>query len=262
IEICGIENVATSDRIINGVEASPNQFPWTVFIIIHVGHQIGSCTGSVISKNFVLTAAHCLEGVSKAEIYAGTHDTSLESEPHRQYRVSENLHVHPDYVHDFHYYENDIGLIELDKELEFNDFVRPACLPTFADVDTDLVDKNTTITGWGRILGEPNYLMVPQLRYATDVPIISNYVCRESYGNTINSNIICLDGFSVQKFTCHGDSGGPLNFEVSDGKYMQIGVANFGGGKTCVSIKPLGFARVSGFLEWIESTTGIKVDSE
>ncbi|CAB4059914.1 unnamed protein product [Lepeophtheirus salmonis] len=124
-EICGIENVATSDRIINGIEASPNQFPWAVFIKIHIGHQIGTCTGSVISKNFILTAAHCLQGVSKAEIYAGTHDYSLESEPHRQYR--------------------------LDEELEFNDFVRPACLPTLADVDTNLVGENTTISGWGRI---------------------------------------------------------------------------------------------------------------
>uniref|UniRef100_A0A0K2VL11 Peptidase S1 domain-containing protein n=1 Tax=Lepeophtheirus salmonis TaxID=72036 RepID=A0A0K2VL11_LEPSM len=54
----------------------------------------------------------------------------------------------------------------------------------------------------------------------------------------------------------------PLSLEVSEGKYMQIGVTNFGGGRTCVSITPVGLARVSGFLEWIESTIGIKVDSE
>ncbi|XP_040579539.1 brachyurin [Lepeophtheirus salmonis] len=261
-EICGIENVATSDRIINGIEASPNQFPWAVFIKIHIGHQIGTCTGSVISKNFILTAAHCLKGVSKAEIYAGTHDYSLESEPHRQYRVSENLHVHPNYVNTLFTYQNDIGLIELDEELEFNDFVRPACLPTLADVDTNLVGENTTISGWGRIRGEPNPLIVPQLMYATDVPVMSNDVCRMSYGSIINEKIICLNGYSVQKFTCNGDSGGPLNHEVSEGKYTQIGVTNFGADTTCVSRKPVGFARVSSFLEWIESTTGIKVDSE
>lgn len=46
-------------RIINGEEASPNQFPF------HVGvkSEKGLCGGSLISEEYVLTAAHCTFGL-------------------------------------------------------------------------------------------------------------------------------------------------------------------------------------------------------
>eukprot|EP00096_Caligus_rogercresseyi_P002681 TRINITY_DN14919_c0_g1_i1.p1 TRINITY_DN14919_c0_g1~~TRINITY_DN14919_c0_g1_i1.p1 ORF type:complete len:231 (+),score=55.90 TRINITY_DN14919_c0_g1_i1:35-694(+) len=218
------------------------------------------CTGSVISKNHILTAGHCLKGVNKAEVYVGTHDYELADEPHRQYRVSTNINPHPNFVNNMFDYKNDIGIITLDEELEFNDFVRPACLPTLADNQETFLGDNTTITGWGRIKGDPMPQSTSQLMFATGVPVIGNSICRLSYGSIINDRIICLDGYSVQKFTCNGDSGGPLNLEVSEGKYKQIGVTNFGGDRTCIGKRPIGFARVSSYLEWIQEVTGLQVE--
>ena len=49
------ENILT--KIIDGTETSINEYPWTVSLQIADGHI---CGGSLISENWVLTAAHCI----------------------------------------------------------------------------------------------------------------------------------------------------------------------------------------------------------
>lgn len=52
---------------------------------------------------------------------------------------------HPDYKPPAKY--NDIALLKLDRRVEFNEFIRPACLYA-----RDTFDVNKTVaTGWGRI---------------------------------------------------------------------------------------------------------------
>ena len=46
-------------RIINGTPAVPCQFPWMVAVITDNQYF---CGGSLISKQWVLTAAHCVQG--------------------------------------------------------------------------------------------------------------------------------------------------------------------------------------------------------
>lgn len=57
-----------------------------------------------------------------------------------------------------------------------------------------------------------------------------------------------------------GDSGGPLVIEIDDA-YTQIGVVSFGAAAGCELGYPDGFARVTSFLDWIETNSGIKIES-
>jgi secreted trypsin-like serine protease len=57
LDICGIEN-ANSHKIVGGHEAKPNQFPWLVALFA----DRWFCSASIISDEFVLTAAHCVDG--------------------------------------------------------------------------------------------------------------------------------------------------------------------------------------------------------
>merc|ERR1712215_80895 len=46
-------------RIIGGEEAPPHEFPWQISLR-NLGSHI--CGGSIINKNQVITAAHCVQG--------------------------------------------------------------------------------------------------------------------------------------------------------------------------------------------------------
>ena len=53
-----------------------------------------------------------------------------------------------------------------------------------------------------------------------------------------------------------GDSGGALVVQ-KDGGFVQIGVVSFGLTGGCASGAPTGFARVTSFVNWIRSNTGL-----
>ena len=70
------DSVGASDRIINGHVVDYGDIPWQVFILIFDNGRSSYCGGVLISKEHVLTAAHCLKS-SRPENYVirlGEHD--------------------------------------------------------------------------------------------------------------------------------------------------------------------------------------------
>jgi hypothetical protein len=57
-------SIENNGRIVGGVEALPNEFPWQAYLQVEtVGNNGGyySCGGSLIADKWILTAAHCLD---------------------------------------------------------------------------------------------------------------------------------------------------------------------------------------------------------
>ena len=79
---CGVEGPAVEKegRIVGGVEATPHTWPWQVALFID---DAWFCGGSIISENYVLTAAHCADGASYFDVMAGAHNVRESSEPNR-----------------------------------------------------------------------------------------------------------------------------------------------------------------------------------
>jgi len=255
---CGIEGPPIKrDRIVGGFEAEENQWPWEVALFID---DAWFCGGSLISENYVLTAAHCVDGASYFDILAGAHNVREPSEPNRVEITSFNGWTHPQWSpNDL---SNDIALIELPSPIEFNDYIKPSCLPK----DGDVVNPGDLITciGWGKP-SDTSGGISPVLRMVQDLPSISNDDCNDIYG-IVGPGVFCIDT-TGGKGTCNGDSGGACmkrfeaqshgNSDAPGDKWKQVGIVSFGSSAGCEVGYPAGFTRTEFYIEWLCSETGV-----
>ncbi|XP_066950882.1 uncharacterized protein [Macrobrachium rosenbergii] len=243
---CGIADISVS-RIVGGQAASVGEYPFIA--LIKVGGSV--CGGSLIKRDWVVTAAHCfvLTGATEADVYLGAHSYSnVGSDPNAQRFVSSSITTHPDY--DKISQDNDIALIYLGRQATFNSRVKPICLGAAQDVNAG--DK-AVVAGWGVL--ESGSTVVSDILQEVAVDITSATRCSSLYQNTyfISENMICT--LTKGKDACQGDSGGPLVKQTSGGRWALVGVVSFGEG--CANPdKPGVYTKVSNYINWITTTTG------
>jgi len=142
----------------------------------------------------------------------------------------------------------DFSLLKLSTPITFNNKIRPACLPTATSGDFAGVDA--IVSGWGTTSSNGN--QATSLREVT-VQTMTNTQCRQSYGSTINTSMLCAAVNGGGKDSCQGDSGGPLTTNVS-GRYTLIGVVSWGRG-CALAAYPGVYARMTSVSSWITATT-------
>lgn len=239
----GEEDSSRDHRIIGGTEATPNKYSFAVSLSDSKGHF---CGGSLITKNVVLTAAHCAGGQYSAIL--GRHD--LRSRNDGQEISMKKEIPHPNY--DDWTTDNDFMLVVLSS-------------PAILSSDVQLVDLNSansepsvgdqvTVMGWGDTDISSASRLSDVLMHVK-VKCISNDECdastdgRDSYKDQITQNMLCAEHRQA-KDSCQGDSGGPL-VEEARGVVKQVGVVSWGIG--CASDHfPGVYARVSKAFNWIE----------
>jgi secreted trypsin-like serine protease len=128
---CSINSTVVS-RIVNGEPAQTGAWGWAV--LLKLGPFM--CGGSIVSRSWIITAAHCVEGItaSQVTVYAGSNILWSSSQTrHALYIVA-----HPNYNSTA--FTNDIALIKLAYPLVMNDpSIHAICLPSV----------NSTILGTG-----------------------------------------------------------------------------------------------------------------
>lgn len=243
---CGRANRGTG-KIIGGVQAEPNEFPWQVGLVAlsSTGEVEGFCGGSLVSEDAVLTAAHCVVGAKKIGLFLGAHDIDSTSETNRVYVESDRFDVHPDW--NDNNLKGDIALVHLPDPVTFNDYIRPICLPP-AGLQTQPGDE-AIATGWGRFRDGS---VLSNILRKVSLTMISNQQCRTVFP-TVSDEMLCTRG-PDNKGVCDGDSGGPLAVVDSDGIYIQIGITSFGSAIGCETGLPNGFTRVASYRHWISAS--------
>lgn len=88
-----------------------------------------------MNNNFVLTAAHCIEGATDGTVILGAHDISNPNEPNQiRVRVQpQHLVMHEGW--DPSIIRNDVAVIRLPNPVTFNTAIQPVSLPTSAELN-------------------------------------------------------------------------------------------------------------------------------
>lgn len=228
-------------RIVGGVEVDISEVPFQISLQYGSSHI---CGGSLISKNRVLTAAHCTSGSSASSL-----KVRIGSSTHAKGGILvqvKKITQHPKY--NSNTIDYDFSVLELAEYDNKNLVSGVAKLPK----QNQSVNDGTLvrISGWGNTQSssESN----KNLR-AVEVPIVSQDVCNRAYSayGGVTARMICAGLTQGGKDSCQGDSGGPLAL-----KDTLIGVVSWGYG--CAQPKYPGvYARVPAVADWVREVAGL-----
>ncbi|XP_013098895.2 venom protease [Stomoxys calcitrans] len=251
------QNVRKCDQsfIVGGEKADPKEFPFMALLIYQRGGESPSyiCGGSLISSKFVLSAAHCFYQPRNPNIIRlGELDYGRTDDDASPVNIAIKKYTnHEGYNHlgdKFH----DIAVVELEREVQFNDYIMPICLP--------LVDGRAftqfLAAGWGAVkdFGESSsHLLKVKLDIFDDNECLGHI--DTDADQAINTTIqMCAGSHHYARDTCTGDSGGPLFVDHPDYNclHLILGVTSFSHGG-CANIGyPAFYGRISEYVDWIE----------
>uniref|UniRef100_A0A1Y1LL33 CLIP domain-containing serine protease n=1 Tax=Photinus pyralis TaxID=7054 RepID=A0A1Y1LL33_PHOPY len=266
-DVCGQD---PSKRIVGGQLTELRQFPWLVLLEYDKPTGRGfHCGGSLINKNYVLTAAHCIVNIPRSwrlvSVRLGEHQLDADPDCEDGDRpgfedcadspidipVSE-VTLHQQYARREIAKPNDIALVRLSTPVTYSKSISPICLPTKPEfLNNRFNGAVMTVAGWGRTENSTQ----SNTKLKLDVPITQDAECRQIYernGATLTDKQICAGGRKGQD-SCSGDSGGPLMYLERQPDYIWylFGIVSFGPTRCGTAAFPGIYTFVPKYLSWI-----------
>ncbi|NWX35650.1 ACRO protein, partial [Notiomystis cincta] len=252
---CGLRPL-TSDaergmtRVVGGTSAETGAWPWLVSIqdpsVAGTGHL---CGGSLISVQWVLTAAHCFassRNISAMRLLIGATQLT-QAGSGAEVRLIKRLLLHKEY--DSADQSNDIALLELNEPVQCSPYVQLVCVP---NATVNVAELETCyVAGWGATTARSQ--ITSDVLQEAKVHLISVEVCNSSewYAGDIHAHNLCAGYPEGGIDTCQGDSGGPLMCKDNSADFFWVvGVTSWGRG--CARAKQPGiYTSVQHFYDWI-----------
>lgn len=246
----GIDDPTAEWFIVNGEEIAEDTYPELVQLFIpRPSGNRQMCTATILNERWVLTAAHCFEGINddaKPGVVTYFHNDEA-GEPVEREFAGETFFVHPWFRLKTAYNptlgnEYDVALVRMAEPIEAPD---GEALPT-----ANLVHQSDPIPTTGRAIvagrGTYKFLVNPQdpqggkyeidplTMRSAEVPVTRcpdrvhvciNHTLPPERFPYIPDNVSLHGPWYRQPSVCFGDSGGPL-FVYNGQERKQVGIAN------------------------------------
>uniref|UniRef100_A0A8C7KB59 Peptidase S1 domain-containing protein n=1 Tax=Oncorhynchus kisutch TaxID=8019 RepID=A0A8C7KB59_ONCKI len=118
--------------IVGGKDAQKGRWPWIVYLLITDDTGIFNCGGSLLTEEWVLTAAHCVDPLNEPSVFYRTISRIVS---HPQYQRLAQLH--------------NIALVKMSEKVSFSSLVKPMPLPKPSDAFRPRL--KCFVAGWGEV---------------------------------------------------------------------------------------------------------------
>lgn len=258
-----------TQKIVGGSITEIDEFPWMVLLEYRLpnGRVTTGCGGVLISRRYVLTASHCVNGKdvpstwTLASVRLGEYDTTTNPDCVQDDEdvvcadevvsipVAERI-PHEAYKPLSRDQRNDIALLRLSRDVTFTSFIKPICLPSSLSFGEMLF-----VAGWGKTENNTN----SNIKLKLNLPLADKTACARLYSNSgirLGNSQICAGG-ERGKDSCRGDSGGPLmalgQDDRGNARFSCVGVVSFGPTPCGMPGWPGVYTRVIDYVPWILS---------
>ena len=218
--------------VVGGTAVPDGKYP---FVVALLDKRYGSsvyqqqfCGASLVDRDSVLTAAHCVRGNTASNLRVTVGRTVLSS-TQGQIRNVSRINIHGSYnprTNEAY----DVAVLKLSSPVSG---ISPIKVATASQDGLETPGREATVAGWGNTVAQPvsgssagDY---PDRMREAQVPIVSDTSAKRTYGSSYVSSLMVAAG-ATGKDTCQGDSGGPMFAFVSGSGYTQIGITSFGAG--------------------------------
>jgi secreted trypsin-like serine protease len=236
--------------VIAGDQAVPGSFPYLAVVYFRDGGEAEACSGTVVSRNVVLTAAHCVvDGAGSPHrpatfrVITGEVDWEVGD---RVLSTVAAVAVHPEYAAAGERANwADAAVLQLS---------RPVAAPPvrLAGSEAWAAGSAALIAGWGKV-GPAQPGPAATLHYGTTAVQSADFCAGQADRFDPAGQLCVLDAADQAHSACNGDSGGPLLVVApgSSDEPLEIGIASFGASDSCDPGSPQYYTRADLVAPWV-----------
>src|SRR5215207_8370611 len=172
-------SASVSPMIAGGTKVTDGKYPFMAYIDLYRNSKLyASCGESLLDRDSVLTAAHCLANISDAHVIVDR--TARHQKKQGQARWASRAFIHPRYNGNAFAY--DAGVLKLRRALKG---IKPIKLATAKQNNLETPGRKLTVAGWG-LLGLKG--TSPKRLRQAQVPVVSDLRAEWSYDAGFGAN--------------------------------------------------------------------------